>query len=40
MVFYSMWHAKVIATLSKQDGNTKTTAIHTMTFLISYKRNE
>jgi hypothetical protein len=29
-----------LGTLSKQDGNATTTAIHTMIFLISYKRNE
>jgi hypothetical protein len=29
-----------IRSLSKQDGNATTTAIHTMLFLISYKRNE
>jgi hypothetical protein len=31
---------QLIGTLSKQDGNAPTTAIHTMLFLISYKRNE
>jgi hypothetical protein len=29
-----------LGTLSKQDGNATTTAIHTMIFLISYKKNE
>jgi hypothetical protein len=29
-----------LGTLSKQDGNATTTAIHTMIFLISYKINE
>jgi hypothetical protein len=31
---------QLLGTLSKQDGNATTTAIHTMIFLISYKRNE
>jgi hypothetical protein len=32
--------SEIIGTLSKQDGNATTTAIHTMIFLISYKINE